>query len=209
MTPPPAGGPPDLAARKDRARADRHRLIVTSARELAEAEGWDAVTTRRLAERIEYSQPVLYTHFRGKDEIVAAVAVDGLAELAAALRRDVPPSASPAEAVLSLATTYVDFAARHPAVYDAMFVLSTGLPFADPSAPAPLRDAFAALQEVLADVAGGTEPGLFTSVAWAGLHGLVTLTRAGRLPVAEQGRRIEVLVDRLVADAEAPRRRTS
>ena len=36
------------------------------------------MTTRRLADRIEYSQPVLYSHFEGKDAIVSAVASRGL-----------------------------------------------------------------------------------------------------------------------------------
>jgi hypothetical protein len=57
--------------RRERERAERHSLILAVARELAEAEGWEAVTTRRLAERVEYSQPVLYSHFKGKDAIVA------------------------------------------------------------------------------------------------------------------------------------------
>ena len=69
--------------RKERERAERERLIVATARELAEQQGWDAVTTRRLAERIEYSQPVLYSHFRGKREIIGAVALEGAAEMAA------------------------------------------------------------------------------------------------------------------------------
>ena len=72
--------------RKERERVDRERLIVATARELAEQQGWDAVTTRRLAERIEYSQPVLYSHFRGKREIIGAVALDGAGELAGVLR---------------------------------------------------------------------------------------------------------------------------
>ena len=72
--------------RKERERAGRERLILATARELAEQQGWDAVTTRRLAERIEYSQPVLYSHFRGKREIIGAVALEGAAELAVALR---------------------------------------------------------------------------------------------------------------------------
>ncbi|MGW3869505.1 helix-turn-helix domain-containing protein, partial [Streptomyces sp. NPDC005069] len=63
--------------RKQRERAERERLIVATARELAEQQGWDAVTTRLLAERIEYSQPVLYSHFRGKREIIGAVALEG------------------------------------------------------------------------------------------------------------------------------------
>ena len=72
--------------RRARERQQRERLIVATARELAEAEGWDAVTTRRLAEAIEYSQPVLYSHFSGKDAIVRAVALDGFTRLAATLR---------------------------------------------------------------------------------------------------------------------------
>ena len=42
--------------RKQRERAERERLIVATARELAEEQGWDAVTTRRLAERIVNAQ---------------------------------------------------------------------------------------------------------------------------------------------------------
>ena len=69
--------------RRRRQRAQRHDLIIAAARDLAEAEGWEAVTTRRLAELVEYSQPVLYSHFDGKDAIVRAVAIEGFADLAA------------------------------------------------------------------------------------------------------------------------------
>jgi hypothetical protein len=57
--------------RRARERAARHALIIQTARQIAETDGWDAVTTRRLAETIEYSQPVLYSHFANKDAIVA------------------------------------------------------------------------------------------------------------------------------------------
>ncbi|MEU0913094.1 TetR/AcrR family transcriptional regulator [Streptomyces althioticus] len=183
--------------RKQRERAERERLIVATARELAEEQGWDAVTTRRLAERIEYSQPVLYSHFRGKREIIGAVALQGAAELAAELR-----AASATEGtrgrVTALARAYLDFAERNPAVYDAMFQLDGGLAFAADDTPEALKDGFAALLETLRDVAGeGVEPGLFTEVFWASLHGLATLTRAGRLPVGDAEARVALLVARL------------
>lgn len=184
--------------RKERERAERERLIVATARELAEQQGWDAVTTRRLAERIEYSQPVLYSHFRGKREIIGAVALEGAAEMAAALRTATSAADGPRTRVATLARTYLDFAARNPAVYDAMFQLDGGLAFADEHTPEPLKDAFAALLESLGEVAGdGVHPGLFTEVFWASLHGLATLTRAGRLPPQDTGPRVELLVDRL------------
>jgi AcrR family transcriptional regulator len=184
--------------RKERERADRERLIVATARELAEQQGWDAVTTRRLAECIEYSQPVLYSHFHGKREIIGAVALDGATEMAAALRAAASAANGPRARVTALARAYLDFAARNPAVYDAMFQLDGGLAFAKADTAEPLKDAFAALLETLGEVAGdGVHPGLFTELFWAGLHGLATLTRAGRLPPEDTERRTELLVDRL------------
>ncbi|WP_328692225.1 TetR/AcrR family transcriptional regulator [Streptomyces caniferus] len=184
--------------RKERERAARERLIVATARELAEQQGWDAVTTRRLAERIEYSQPVLYSHFRGKREIIGAVALEGAAEMATALRAAASAANGPRARVTALARAYLDFAERNPAVYDAVFQLDGGLAFANEDTPEPLQDAFAALLESLAEVAGdGVHPALFTEVFWAALHGLTTLTRAGRLPPGDAELRVELLVDRL------------
>ncbi|CAL9542205.1 MULTISPECIES: TetR/AcrR family transcriptional regulator [unclassified Streptomyces] len=184
--------------RKQRERAERERLIVATARELAEEQGWDAVTTRRLAERIEYSQPVLYSHFRGKREIIGAVALQGAAEMAAAVRAAASAADGPRDRVAALARAYLGFAAHNPAVYDALFQLDGGLAYAREDTPEALKDAFAALMETLAEVAGdGVEPGLFTETFWAALHGLATLTRAGRLPAEYAERRVELLVDRL------------
>ncbi|MEV6667296.1 TetR/AcrR family transcriptional regulator [Streptomyces nigra] len=184
--------------RKERERAQRERLIVATARELAEEQGWDAVTTRRLAERIEYSQPVLYSHFRGKREIIGAVARQGAAEMAVAVRAATSAVEGTRERVAALARAYLDFADRNPAVYDALFHLDGGLAFAQEDTPDELKDAFAALLETLAEVAGdGVHPGLFTETFWASLHGLATLTRARRLPPEDAERRIELLVDRL------------
>jgi AcrR family transcriptional regulator len=184
--------------RKQRERAEREHLIVATARELAEQQGWEAVTTRRLAERIEYSQPVLYSHFRGKREIIGAVALEGATELAAALRAATCAADGPRTRVTALARAYLDFAAGNPAVYDALFQLDGGLAFADEDTPQPLQDAFAALLESLEEVAGdGVHPGLFTELFWASLHGLATLTRTRRLPPEDTERRVELLVDRL------------
>jgi AcrR family transcriptional regulator len=153
--------------RRERERAVRHELIVRTARELAESEGWDAVTTRRLSERIEYSQPVLYSHFAGKDAIVAAVAEQGFAELAGARAA----AGTAKEAVVAAIHTYLAFAEANPALYDAMFVLGTDLPFAQATTPAPLLAAFGQLHDVLAPLAGDRDSGVFTEVWWSTMHG--------------------------------------
>ncbi|GAA2712019.1 TetR/AcrR family transcriptional regulator [Actinoplanes palleronii] len=180
--------------RRERERAIREQLIVTVARELAEAEGWEAVTTRRLAERVEYSQPVLYSHFKNKDAIMAAVAVEGFAELAAQMRRARATAEDPRQAI---AEAYLAFAAARPALYDAMFSQAVSLPFATPEAPAALHAGFDELRVVVRPVPAGVDEGLLTEVLWAGLHGLVTLTRGGRLPAGEQERRLALLLSLL------------
>nr|BFE83986.1 hypothetical protein GCM10020093_065870 [Planobispora longispora] len=121
-----------IQARRERERAQREELIITAARELAEAEGWEAVTVRRLAERVEYSQPVLYSHFKGKDAIMTAVALEGFADLAAELRAARTAAPDPAGALARIGAAYLAFADRRPALYDAMFRQNVDLPFATP-----------------------------------------------------------------------------
>ncbi|MEV6114308.1 TetR/AcrR family transcriptional regulator [Streptomyces sp. NPDC052109] len=183
-----------IQTRRERARAERELLIVTAARELAEAAGWDAVTTRRPAAEIEYSQPVLYSHFKGKDAIMAAVAVQGCADLAAELRRARTAAPGTREALAAVAETYTSFAQRRPALYDAMFTHPGDLPFATEQAPAPLQ-AFGELLVVVVPItAEGEDAGLLTETFWAALHGLATLMRSGRLPEEAREKRLALLI---------------
>jgi AcrR family transcriptional regulator len=190
--------------RRERDRAHRQQLIVTAARELAETEGWDAVTTRRLAERVEYSQPVLYSHFTGKADIVRAVALEGFGDLAAELRSARTAADSPAAALRAVAAAYLRFAQCHPAVYDAMFVMPTDLPFAAPGTPAAPRAAFAELLTALAPLAGDRDLETLGEVAWSALHGLATLASSNRLRASHQQARLDLLADQLTGRAGQP-----
>ncbi|WP_077799410.1 TetR/AcrR family transcriptional regulator [Streptomyces sp. JHA26] len=193
-----------IRTRRERERGERERLIVTAAQELAEAEGWDAVTTRRLAAEVEYSQPVLYSHFEGKDAIVAAVAVRGCEEFTVALRAAAAAAGGARERLAAVGEAYTAFGRRRPALYDAMFTHRVDLPFATPEAPAALQEAFGELLRAVEPFAAeGDEPVLLTETYWACLHGLVTLTRDGRLPEGAHERRLALLVGRFAARGTA------
>lgn len=167
--------------RRERELAQRRSLIISTARNLAESEGWDAVTTRRLADIIEYSQPVLYKHFDGKDDIVRAVAVEGFTELAAALREACKAATTPVTAVRALAESYIGFATVNPRLYEAMFSMPVGLAFGRPDSPQPLVDSFTELRAVVDVVAAGRDVDTLSELIWGTLHGLVVLGRSGRL----------------------------
>jgi AcrR family transcriptional regulator len=185
-----------IRERREREREERERLIVGAARAIAEAEGWDAVTTRRLAERIEYSQPVLYSHFKGKNAIMAAVAVDGFADLAAALRAARLGGADAHAALAAVADAYALFAEERPVLYETMFTRAVDLRFASEDTPAELQAGFGELRAALRPLVGDDDLDLHTEVLWASLHGLVTLTRGGRLPRADHQRRLALLLQR-------------
>ncbi|MFQ6327125.1 TetR/AcrR family transcriptional regulator [Nocardia sp. CWNU-33] len=187
--------------RKERERAERHQRIIDTARELAEAQGWEAVTVRRLAERIEYSQPVLYSHFTGKVAIVSAVAEQGFADLGATLHEARTGASNPAAALAAVARAYLDFATANPARYDAMFVLTTELKFG-PEAPKALKDSFGEIEAAYEPFAGANDLQAGTEVAWAALHGVATLDRGGRLRPDLREQRIEVLMSQWTAGLE-------
>jgi hypothetical protein len=91
---------------------------------------------------------------------------------------------------------YLDFAAAHPRVYEAMFSLPSGLAFAADDTPEPLRHAFSGLSNVFPD-ADGTR----AEVAWSALHGLATLQASGRLRASHVQPRLD-LVHRMLTERE-------
>ena len=191
--------------RRARERAARRRLIITTARQLAEAEGWDAVTTRRLSAEIEYSQPVLYAHFANMDKLAAAVAIDGFGELAETLHAARAGAATTTDALRQLAHAYVDFARQNPALYDAMFTRSTTLHFAAEDTPPELEAGFTELRNAVTAFAEHQDADTLAEVLWSALHGLVTLTRNRRLRPSYDADRVDLLIAQLSSQHETTR----
>jgi AcrR family transcriptional regulator len=185
--------------RKARQLAEREQRIITAARALAEARGWESVTVRRLADAIEYSQPVLYSHFpQGRSQVVTAVALVGFDELATALSlagSALSHDATGEDRVRAVITTYLGYAEQHPAVYEAMFRLPITAPFASPDTPRSLQDGFDAIVDALRGLdRPPADLGTAAEVFWASMHGVATLQRAARFAPDRHERRINELV---------------
>jgi AcrR family transcriptional regulator len=170
MSPRPA---PDLDLRRDQ--------VIHAARDLAEADGWPAVTMRRLAGELGVTQPVLYSAFASRQALIDAVALNGFDDLAAALDA---ADASP----MARMRAYLDFAAAHPRVYEAMFSLPSGLAFAADHTPESLQRAFRGIRDAFPD-ADGTR----AEVAWSAWHGLATLGASGRLRASAAQARLDLV----------------
>jgi AcrR family transcriptional regulator len=186
-----------IAERKEREKQARRAQIISTARRVAEQEGWSSVTVRRLSDEISYSQPVLYTHFENREGIVAAVAIEGSQELGLALekaRKQDKQREKRGKGIEAVATAYLEFAASSPALYEAMFSLSLSVPFDDAATPPELRFAFSQLLELFQGK--GSKPEVQAELLWASLHGIAELTRTKRFPPSRQKERVKGLVQR-------------
>ncbi|MFE7603184.1 TetR/AcrR family transcriptional regulator [Streptomyces sp. NPDC057494] len=168
----PQPEPSKSRQRRERERAETRAEILRAARELARAEGWDAVSMRRLADRIGYSANYAYRYFKGRDDILLAFVKDGFVRLAGLMR-------SSGTSVRSAAAAYLDFALDEPDVYQVMYGLGgVRVPAADTVTEGD------AVGLVIADALGVTDP-YDDRIAriWATAHGLAALHAINKLPV--------------------------
>lgn len=109
-----------IKERRVREREEMRRGILDAAHEIAEREGWQAVTIRRVAEEIEYSPPTIYEYFASKEQIVIELLREGFRQMLADMRAARDAHADPVEAVVAMGTAYWKFALKHPEMHVGM-----------------------------------------------------------------------------------------
>ena len=181
-----------IAERKLREKQARRAQIISAARRIAEREGWPSVTVRRLSDEISYSQPVLYSHFEGREAILAAVAIEGFKEIGLALEK-ARTRAKPGRAVESAAIAYLRFAESSRAMYEVMFSQDLSIPFGEAATPPELRFGFSQLVALFQGKSA--KPEVLAELFWANLHGIAELTRTRRFPRSHQKERLQTLIE--------------
>ncbi|MFI7026769.1 TetR/AcrR family transcriptional regulator [Micromonospora sp. NPDC049900] len=171
--------------------------IVATAGRLAEAEGWAGVTARRLAERADVDLGALYERFADREAVVAAVAVRGFADLSAALTAARTGVDRPAEVWPAVMAAYLDFAYAYPEIYDAMFAHTPDLTLGAEEVPETVAAAFGELRAALTASAAAQDDDTLAELGWSLLHGMVMLTRGGRLRPEAQEQRERLLGNHL------------
>lgn len=181
----------------ERRKLARRRRILELALRIAEAEGWEAVTTRRLADGIDFSQPVLYQHFSGREDVIRTVTLEGFANLEQRVHT-LDSAIGDRLGLKAVCHTYLDFAREHPRLYDAMFTNPTPLPFADDQTPPELTGAFNALTKHVARQAPHIDDAAAAAeLLWACCHGLATLQASERIPTDRLDEHIRC-IDRMI-----------
>src|SRR4051812_49990122 len=86
-------------------------IVVAAARELLEDEGLEAVSFRRLAQRLGVTAPALYAYVSDKDDLLRSVTVGELMTIVS--QYDRPEGEHPLVSVRRFCLLYVEYATTH------------------------------------------------------------------------------------------------
>jgi AcrR family transcriptional regulator len=172
--------------RREREKLDTRQRILDAARELFATEGYDAVTMRKIADRIEYTPTAIYFHFEDKDALIRELCAADFLALAQAFQ-PIALVPDPIERIKRTGSAYIEFALAHPNHYRLMFM--TPRPMGEEDLQEygvekgnPAQDAYAFLRQAVVEAlaserfhAGLDDPDLICQTLWAGVHGVAAL----------------------------------
>lgn len=170
--------------RRERDRLELRARILDAARELFVAEGYEAVTMRRIADRIEYSAAAIYFHFQDKRTLMRELVANDLQPLTAELE-PIGRIPDPMERIRQFGYAYISFARAYPMHYRLIFMTEWPPMPLDPYPPMPSEGepknyitVRSALVAAIADKRLRPElkdPDLVLQTIWAGWHGVASL----------------------------------
>jgi len=158
--------------------------IFAAARQLFDQGGVEAVSMRRIAEKVGITPMAIYKHYPDKDALLNALMLDGFAAWEARVEK--VREAEPLAWLRAMGEAFLDFALHEPRRYEAAFLLKASAARKYPgdflAGRSPVVSKFMALVEearaqgLIADV-----PTIDITINFTALtQGLVDMYRAGR-----------------------------
>jgi len=200
-----------LGVKERRARQKKYlrQEILDAASELFVKNGYENVSMRRIAEKIEYSPTTIYLYFRDKSELLEQVCQETFARLSQVLTKILEQGGDPVDRLKRGLLAYIKFGLENPHHYRATFLM-------------PIPDGFDAEKYKKADSAGmqafdflrrsvfdciaagkfrRVDPETVSQTLWAGVHGVTSLLiiHCEGFPFVETDKLIHSTVDTLIA----------
>jgi AcrR family transcriptional regulator len=174
--------------RREREKSETRDKILDAARELFVTEGYEGVSMRRVAEKIEYSPTAIYVYFADKQELFHELCQQDYARLAEVFQSSAM-SSDPIERLKQIGRTYSEFGVRYPNHYKFMFM--TPHPPHEPDEEDrevmgnPEVDAYAFLKWAVQQAIDSgrfreelQDAELISQTLWAAVHGVIALNIA-------------------------------
>jgi AcrR family transcriptional regulator len=170
-------------ARREREKEQLRQEILDAARELFLKEGYENVSMRRIAEKIEYSPTTIYLYFEDKAELLFAICEETFAKLYKKLVSIYEKHDDPVECLRLGGRAYVEFGLKYPNHYKVTFINHPQLHVGKEHYLREDSMGMRAFDQMRRKVADCVEKKLFkepdvdaiSQTLWAVLHGLTAL----------------------------------
>jgi AcrR family transcriptional regulator len=201
-------GVPERRARHKQA---LRQQILEAAREVFVKEGYESVSMRKIAEKIEYSPTTIYLYFRDKSDLLRCLCDETFARLSRTVDRIEKEGGDPLQRLIKGLRAYIDFGLRNPNDYRVAFMLESSALIASQA-----RDehtmAFRAYSQLRRHVEECVATQKFrqqdveaaSQVLWSAIHGITSLLIVHPdFPWIGRTALINLLVDTLLRGMEA------
>ena len=111
-----------IQERKLREKQEKRQMILKAAMELLINEGFDNVSTRKIASKIDYSSATIYTYFKDKDAILYELHIIGF-DLLYKKQLSIQNISDPLERLCQHGKEYLEFSMEYPEYYEIMFLI--------------------------------------------------------------------------------------
>jgi AcrR family transcriptional regulator len=106
-----------ISRQKEETRAN----ILKAAREIVKEEGWQGLSMRKIADKIEYTAPIIYEYFSNKEAILQELTCKGFGILTKDLEAAKAESKDAAEQLEAMWLAYWNFALKNKEMYQLMY----------------------------------------------------------------------------------------
>ena len=169
--------------RKARQKKFLRQEILDAASELFVRQGFENVSMRRIADKIEYSPTTIYLYFKDKAELLESVCHETFGRLSQRLAKITDQPGDPLERLKRGLVAYIEFGIENPHHYRATFMMPIPEGF-DPkkhiNPDSPGMQAFDFMRRCVYDCLSAgklraKDAELASQVLWAGIHGITSL----------------------------------
>lgn len=103
-----------MITRREKEIEAMRELIITAAKEIIAKEGFDNLSIRKIANKIEYSPSIIYHYFKDKEELVNAVIRSGYMKIVNAVSISDAENLKPTERLRKMTSNYIEEALKMP-----------------------------------------------------------------------------------------------
>lgn len=198
--------------RREREKEALRQDILDAARELFVAEGYENVSMRRVAEKIEYSPTTIYLYFEDKASLLYAICEETFAKLAKRMEAITREGDEPLEALRRGCRAYVDFGLKNPNHYKLTFINHPQHPRDDKRHLREESMGMKAYGNLRAGVEACIKAKKFretnveavTQMMWSGGHGITSLLISmPDFPWVKKTELIDLMIDTLISGLRA------